>query len=136
MSRPKRFLFVCTENANRSQMAEAFARIHGRPGVDAFSAGSHPSGRVNAAAIAAMAELGYDLGAHRSKKLSELPDVAFDVVVTMGCGDACPAIPARRREDWEIPDPRSLPLAEFRSVRDRIAEKVRALLASESAGNV
>jgi protein-tyrosine-phosphatase len=131
----KRFLFVCTENANRSQMAEAFAHIHGGPGIEAFSAGSRPSGCVNTTAITAMAELAYDLGAHHSKRLDELPHVTFDVAVTMGCGDACPAIAARRREDWEIPDPRSFPLEEFRAVRDLIAAKVRTLLASESAGD-
>ena len=131
----KRLLFVCVENANRSQMAEAFARIHGGPGVEAFSAGSEPSGRVHPMAIEAMGERGYDLGSHRSKGLDDLPDVEFDVVVTMGCGDACPSVRARRREDWEIPDPRSLPAREFRAVRDRIEEKVRALLASESGAD-
>jgi protein-tyrosine-phosphatase len=131
----KRFLFVCVENANRSQMAEAFARIHGGPGVEAFSAGRDPSGRVHPTAIEAMGELGYDLGAHRSKDLIDLPDVEFDVVVTMGCDDTCPSVRSRRREDWEIPDPRSLPAEEFRAVRDRIEAKVRELLAAESAGD-
>jgi arsenate reductase len=130
----KRILFVCVENANRSQMAEAFARIHGGPGVEAFSAGSNPSGRVHPMAIEAMAEIGYDLGAHRSQGLEDLPDVEFDVAVTMGCGDACPSVRARRREDWEIPDPRSLPADEFRAIRDRIEAKVRELLAAERAG--
>ena len=82
----KRLLFICVENANRSQMAEAFARIHGGPGIEAFSAGSSPSGRVHPMAIEAMGELGYDLGTHRSKDPSDLPDVEFDVAVTMGCG--------------------------------------------------
>jgi protein-tyrosine-phosphatase len=131
----KRLLFVCVENANRSQMAELFARIHGGPGVEAFSAGRNPSGRVHPMAIEAMRELGYDLGAHRSKDLNDLPDVEFDVVVTMGCDDTCPSVRSRRREDWEIPDPRSLPAEEFRAVRDRIEAKVRELLAAESAGD-
>ena len=129
----KRLLFVCVENSNRSQMAEAFARIHGGPDVEAFSAGSRPAGRVHPMAIEAMGELGYDLGTHRSKDVSDLPDVEFDVVVTMGCGDACPSVRSRRREDWEIPDPRSLPAEEFRAVRDRIEAKVRELLAAERA---
>jgi len=129
----KRFLFVCVENANRSQMAEAFARIHGGEDVEAFSAGSRPSGRVNPKAIAAMREVGYDLSRHRSSSLGELPDVAFDVAVTMGCGDACPNVRAARREDWEIPDPAELPADEFREVRDRIESKVRALLTSIGA---
>jgi protein-tyrosine-phosphatase len=130
----KRFLFVCVENANRSQMAEAFARIHGGARVEAFSAGSNPSGRVHPKAIDAMGELGYDLADHRSKALDDLPDVVFDVTVTLGCGDACPNVPSRRHEDWEIPDPRSLPAEDFRAIRDLIEAKVRELLAAESDG--
>ena len=123
---PLRFLFVCVENANRSQMAEAFARIHGGEGVEAFSAGSRPSGVVNPKAIAAMAELGYDLSKHGSKSLDEVKDREFDFVATMGCGDACPFIKARYREDWQIPDPKNMEPDEFRKVRDFISEKVRA----------
>jgi arsenate reductase len=126
----KRLLFVCVENSNRSQMAEAFARIHGATQVEAYSAGSRPSGRVNPKAIDAMKELGYDLNAHRSKSLDEIPKVEFDAVVTMGCGDACPAIPAMRREDWQIPDPREMPPDEFRKVRDLISSKVKELIQS------
>src|SRR5260221_12341655 len=103
----KRVVFVCVENSNRSQMAEAFARMVGR--VEASSAGSRSSGRVNPKAIAAMRELGYDLSAHRSKSLDELPDATFDVAVTMGCGDQCPNLKAVRREDWNISDPRDMP---------------------------
>jgi arsenate reductase len=124
-----RLLFVCVENSNRSQMAEAFARIHGGDGVDAWSAGSRPSGRVNPKAIESMRELGYDLSAHASKPLDALPPGAFDAVVTMGCGDACPHVPAKRRYDWEIPDPRDLDRDAFRAVRDLIEARVRALLA-------
>jgi arsenate reductase len=126
----KRLLFVCVENSNRSQMAEAFARIHGATQVEAYSAGSRPSGRVNPKAIDAMKELGYDLNAHRSKSLDEIPKVEFDAVVTMGCGDACPAIPTMRREDWQIPDPREMPPDEFRKVRDLISSKVKELIQS------
>jgi len=133
--RSTRLLFVCVENANRSQMAEAFARIHGGPGVEAFSAGSNPCGRVHPMAVEAMGELGYDLSTHRSKGLQDLPDVEFDVAVTMGCGDACPSVRSRRREEWDIPDPRSLPAEQFRAVRDRIEAEVRDLLAAETAGN-
>jgi arsenate reductase len=125
----KRYLFVCVENANRSQMAEAFARIHGGPNVDASSAGSNPSGRINPKAVAAMREVGYDLSSHRSISIDELPELEFDVVVTMGCGDACPNVRAAQREDWEIPDPAAMTEAEFRVVRDLIESKVRALLA-------
>jgi arsenate reductase len=124
----KRLLFVCVENANRSQMAEAFARVLGGESVEAYSAGSLPSGKVNPNAIEAMSELGYDLSVHGSKSLDELPDVAFDFVATMGCGDACPMVRAKQRADWSIPDPKHLPLDEFREVRDMIQDKVRATL--------
>jgi protein-tyrosine-phosphatase len=125
---PKRVLFVCVENSNRSQMAEAFARIDGAGRVEAYSAGSRPSGRVNPRAVEAMRELGYDLSRHASKSLEELPPVEFDAVVSMGCGDACPFVPARRRIEWSIPDPRDMAPAELRSVRDRIRASVAALL--------
>jgi protein-tyrosine-phosphatase len=128
--RPKRLLFVCVENSNRSQMAEAFARLHGDGRIEAFSAGSRPSGRVNQKAIEAMSELGYDLGRHRSKGLTELPDVEFDAAITMGCGDECPWVRAQRREDWAIPDPRDMPADQFRTVRDLIEARVKALLAA------
>ncbi len=131
---PLRLLFVCVENANRSQMAQAFARIHGGEGVEAYSAGSRPSGRVNPKAIAAMAELGYDLGTHESTSLDHIPDAEYDFVATMGCGDACPMVRARRREDWEIPDPRDLPPEQFRRVRDLIEARVVAALRSLTAG--
>jgi len=128
MNEPKRILFVCVENSNRSQMAEAFARLHGGASVEAFSAGSRPSGRINPKAVAAMTERGYDLGRHQSKGLSDLPDIVFDVAVTMGCGDACPATRAKRHIDWQIPDPRDLPPEQFREVRDLIESKVKQLL--------
>src|SRR5438067_7401758 len=114
----KAVLFVCVEHSNRSQMAEAFARIHGGDTVEAYSAGSRPSGVVNPKAIEAMRELGYDLSQHGSKSLSDIPDVDFDFVATMGCGDECPFVRAKRREDWTIPDPKNLLPEEFRHVRD------------------
>lgn len=122
---PKRMLFVCVENSNRSQMAEAFARMIGGDAVEAWSAGSRPSGTVNPKAIEMMRELGYDLSAHRSNSLDEVPDIEWDLVATMGCGDACPSVRARKREDWQIPDPRHMEPAEFRKVRDMIREQVR-----------
>ena len=128
MTTVKRMLFVCVENANRSQMAEAFARILGGGAVEAYSAGSRPSGVVNPKAVEAMRELGYDLTAHESKSLDELPAVEFDFVATMGCGDACPLVRGRAREDWTIPDPKHLPPDEFRAVRDLIRAKVQAAL--------
>jgi arsenate reductase (thioredoxin) len=126
----KRVVFVCVENSNRSQMAEAFARIHGAGRVEAFSAGSRPSGKVNPKAVEAMQELGYDLTPHHSKSLQDLAGIEFDVAVTMGCGDECPFIQAKRREDWAIPDPKALPPDEFRHVRDLIERKVKELLAA------
>jgi len=99
-------------------MAEAFARVHGGPGVEAVSAGSRPSGAVNAGAVASMREVGYDLSTHASKGLDAIPPGPYDVVVTMGCGDACPWVPATRREDWSIPDPKGLPPREFAAIRD------------------
>ena len=124
----KRLLFVCIENSNRSQMAEAFARKHGGDAVEVWSAGSRPSGTVSPKAIAAMRELGIDLETHSSKALDALPEVAFDAAVTMGCGDACPHVEARVREDWKIPDPRDMKRVEFHEVRDLIGDKVRDLL--------
>jgi arsenate reductase len=124
----KRVVFVCVENSNRSQMAEAFARIHGAGRVEAFSAGSRPSGRVNPKAVAAMKERGYDLTTHTSKGLQDLAGTPFDVAVTMGCGDECPYIVAARREDWQIPDPREMSPEQFREVRDLIERKVVDLL--------
>jgi len=126
----KRVLFVCIENSNRSQMAEAFARMHGGDAVEPYSSGSRPSGQVNPRAVAFMRERGYDLTQHRSKSLGEIPAVEYDVAVTMGCGDACPLVKARRREDWQIPDPKDMPADQFRAVRDLIEDKVKALLAS------
>lgn len=128
---PRRLLFVCVENANRSQMAEAFARLHGGDGVGAWSAGSRPSGALNPRAIESMRERGCDLTRHRSKSLDELPKVEFDAAVTMGCGDACPDVRARRRLDWQIPDPREMAPEAFREVRDLIEAKVVELLASD-----
>jgi arsenate reductase (thioredoxin) len=125
----RRVLFVCVENSNRSQMAEAFARLHGGEDVEAFSAGSRPSGRVNAKAIEAMKEVGYDLTTHQSKGLEAFNGQEFDAAVTMGCGDACPLVRARRRIDWTIPDPREMPPERFRQVRDLIEQKVKELLA-------
>jgi arsenate reductase (thioredoxin) len=121
-------LFVCVENSNRSQMAEAFARLHGGNDVEAHSAGSRPSGKVNPKAVAAMKEKGVDLSLHTSKGLTELPDVQWDWVVTMGCGDECPFLQARHRDDWPLPDPRNMEGNEFNKVRDEIEQRVLALL--------
>lgn len=126
-----KILFVCIENSNRSQMAQAFAKIYGKEKIDALSAGSKPSGIINPKAIQAMAELDYDLSKHESKSLKEVEVWApFDVVVTMGCGDACPWMPAKQFIDWQISDPRNMDKKDFNKVRDEIAEKVAVLIAS------
>lgn len=130
MTEPKRVLFVCVENSNRSQMAEAFARMHGRGRIEPSSAGSRPSGRVNPKAIAAMAEIGYDLTTHASKGLDAFNGTDVAVAVTMGCGDECPLVRAERRVDWQIPDPREMTPEEFRGVRDLIERKVVELIAA------
>jgi len=124
----KRVLFVCVENSNRSQMAEAFAHIHGGENVDARSAGSAPSGVINPKAVRFMSEIGYDLTRHASKSLDDI-DGEFDAVVTMGCGDNCPWVPAKRREDWGLPDPKHMDDEGYRKIRDEIEERVKALLA-------
>ena len=126
----RRLLFVCVENSNRSQLAEAFARIHVGENIEAYSAGSQPSGEVNQKAIAAMREVGYDLSKHKSKSLDDIPQVEYDFVATMGCGDACPFVRAKQREDWQIPDPKNLPPAGFNEVRDLIEQKVRDVLST------
>jgi protein-tyrosine-phosphatase len=126
----KSFLFVCIENSNRSQMAQAFAKIWGGEEVEAYSAGSRPSGKINPKAISAMAELGYDLNTHDSKSLDEIPAIEFDYVITMGCGDACPWVPAIHRLDWQIPDPREMDPAAFNSIRDLISKKVQELISN------
>jgi len=126
----KRVLFVCVENSNRSQMAEGFARMLGGTDVEAYSAGSRPSGQINPKAIASMRELGYDLATHTSKSLTAIPAVEYDFVATMGCGDECPYVRTKRREDWDIPDPKDMEAKEFRVVRDLIGVKVNAVLAT------
>ncbi len=110
-------------------MAEAFARIHNTGNVDIYSAGSRPSGKVNTKAIESMNELGYDLTKHTSKSLNEIPNIEYEYVITMGCGDECPFVRAKNREDWGITDPKNLPMDEFNKARGQIEVKVKDLLA-------
>ena len=125
----KKILFVCIENSNRSQMAQAFTNMFGKERFEGYSAGSAPSGKINPKAVTAMKELGYDLTTHHSKSLEEVSKSApFDAVVTMGCGDACPWMPAKKFIDWDIPDPRNMDEESFRKVRDGIGEKVKSLI--------
>jgi arsenate reductase (thioredoxin) len=123
-----KILFVCVENACRSQMAEGFAREFGKGKVEAFSAGTHPSGQVNPNAIKAMQEAGIDISRQISKGFDALPLVEFDYVVTMGCGDECPNIPARQRLDWKIPSPKGRPLEAFITSSNLIKNHARTLL--------
>ena len=124
----KKVLFVCVENSCRSQMAEAFAKMHGKGIVDAYSSGSRPSGIVNPKAIVAMAEVGYDLSKHGSVGLDEIPQEEYEYAITMGCGDECPMIPAKNREDWALPDPKNMDAIEFAKVRDIIETEVKVLI--------
>ena len=124
----KKILFVCIENSCRSQMAEAFAKMHGKGILQVYSAGSNALGKVNAKAIKSMKEIGYDLSTHSSKALSEIPDAEYDYAITMGCGDECPLVKAKSRTDWDLPDPKNMSEEEFNKVRDTIENKVLALI--------
>jgi protein-tyrosine-phosphatase len=128
-----RILFVCHENCNRSQMAEAFARMYGGGSVEVYSAGCRPAEAIHPKAVAAMQELGYDLRQHFPKGLADLPDVEYDVAVVM-CDDDCLDMRAKRREDWSIPVPKFMPSDQFRAVRDEIGQKVKELLARIRSG--
>ena len=122
-------LFLCVHNAGRSQMAAALLARYGGDGVVVHSAGSDPGETLNPAVVAAMAEVGIDITAERPKKLTDDMAQRADVVVTMGCGDACPVYPGKRYVDWELPDPAGKSVAEVRPIRDEIDARVRALLA-------
>lgn len=124
----KKIVFLCVENSCRSQIAEAFANLHGSNKVLAFSAGSNPSGSVNPKAIKLLKELNYDLSKHESIHTDALPDVQIDKMVSMGCGDSCPTIRAKERIEWDIPDPKDMDEDEFRQVIKEIETKVLELL--------
>jgi protein-tyrosine-phosphatase len=120
---------ICLLRTPTAAKWQAFTRIHGGPDVEAHSAGSSPSGRINPQAIESMGEVGYDLAAYRSKSLTEIPAIEYDFVATMGCGDACPLVRAKQCADWNIPDPRDMDGEEFRAARDLIEVRVRVALA-------
>lgn len=130
MKKKKRVLFVCVENACRSQMAEGFARQLGGHVLESYSAGSHPSGKINADAVYVMQEAGVDISTQQSKGFKDLPVRDFDYVVTMGCGDICPFMPAKRYLDWDLEDPKGKSIYFFRQSRDKIEEKVKSLIRS------
>lgn len=124
----RKVLFVCIENSFRSQIAEGFARALSGEFLEAYSAGSRPSGVVASAAIQLMDEVGIDISRHTSKGLDALPALEFDVVVTMGCGDACPTVKAKRRIDWPLDNPKGQPVEFLRKMRDDIEQRVKQLL--------
>ena len=124
----KNVLFVCVENSCRSQMAEAFGKMHGKGVINVYSSGSKPSGVVNPKAIESMKEVGYDLSKHSSFGLDEIPQIKWDYAITMGCGDECPMILADNREDWGLPDPKHMEPEEFGKVRDIIEQEVKDLI--------
>ena len=126
-------LFVCIHNAGRSQMAAALLERAADGRVDVRSAGSEPADQVNPAVLAAMRELDIDLAAERPKLLTDAAVREADVVITMGCGDACPIYPGRRYLDWKLDDPAGQDLDAVRPIRDDIDRRVRALLAELDA---
>jgi protein-tyrosine-phosphatase len=121
-------LFVCTHNAGRSQMAAALLEHQGAGRVRVTSAGSQPASQLNPAVVQAMAEIGLDISREFPKRLTTGHVHAADIVVTMGCGDACPVYPGKRYLDWDLPDPAGLPLDQVRPIRDEIAKQVGVLL--------
>ena len=128
MKEKMRVLFVCVENARRSQMAEGFAESFAQGKIEVYSAGSRPAGQVDPLVIEVMKEKGIDISAKRPKSLNDLPAMEMHYLVTMGCEETCPAAPARKIIEWEIPDPKGKPIDEVRRIRDMIEAKVKMLL--------
>ena len=121
-------LFVCVHNAGRSQMAAALLSRMAGDRIEVRSAGTEPADRINPVAVTAMAELGIDIVTIAPKILTSDAVQASDIVITMGCGDACPYFPGVSYRDWKLPDPADQPLAVVRAIRDEIADRVRALI--------
>jgi arsenate reductase len=124
----RRILFVCVENAGRSQMAQGFAEVLGKGRLEVYSAGSRPSSHINPLVIEAMKEKGIDLSSRHPKGLNDLPPVEMDYLVTMGCEETCPAVLAKKIIEWQIPDPKGKPIDEIRRIRDMLEAKVKNLL--------
>ena len=124
----KKVLFVCVENSCRSQMAEGFAKKLGQGKIEAKSAGSNPSGKVEEMAIQVMKEKGIDISGQKSKGFGDLKEKDFDYVITLGCKDLCPFVPARQRIEWDVSDPKGKSIEVFRQTRDLIEEKVREFI--------
>jgi len=124
----RKIVFVCIENARRSQMAVGFAEAFGQGKLEVYSAGSRPASQIDPLVIEAMREKGIDLSQKRPKSLNDLPPTEMDFLVTMGCEETCPAVVAKKVIAWEIPDPKGKPLDEIRSIRDLIETRVKLLL--------
>ncbi len=124
----KKVAFICVENARRSQMAQGFAEVLGKEKVEVYSAGSRPASQIDPAVIKVMKEKGIDLSSRLTKGLNDLPPVEMDYLVTMGCEETCPAVPARNVVEWNIPDPKGKPIDEIRRIRDLLEAKVKTLL--------
>jgi arsenate reductase (thioredoxin) len=129
MANSPEVLFVCTHNAGRSQMAAALLHHLAAGRVRVTSAGSQPADQLNPAVVQAMAEIGLDITSEHPRRLTSDQVQAADVVITMGCGDACPVYPGKRYLDWGLLDPAGLPLEQVRPIRDRIRDHVTELLA-------
>lgn len=123
-----RIVFVCVENARRSQMAQGFAEALGKGKLEVYSAGSRPSSQIDPLVIEVMKEKNIDLSTKRPKGLNDLPEIEMDYLVTMGCEETCPAIPSKKIIEWDIPDPKGKSIEGFREIRDMIEERVKALL--------
>ncbi|MCD5407291.1 MAG: arsenate reductase ArsC [Desulfotomaculum sp.] len=131
----KRVLFICVQNSCRSQIAEAFVHIHGKGVLEATSAGSEPTAKVNQQAVATMQEINYDLSQHYPKSLQEISTNNYDIAITMGCGDRCPFVNVPQRQDWGIVDPKNFEAEKFRAVRKLIEKKVLKLIEEIKSGN-
>jgi arsenate reductase (thioredoxin) len=128
MKDKKKIVFVCVENARRSQMAQGFAEVFGKEKLEVYSTGSRPSSQIDPLVIEVMKEKGIDLSSRLTKGLNDLPSVEMDYLVTMGCEETCPAVPARKIIEWEILDPKGKPIDEIRRIRDVLEAKVKLLL--------
>jgi protein-tyrosine-phosphatase len=129
MDRKKiKIVFICVENARRSQMAQGFAEALGQGEVEVYSAGSNPSSSIDPLLTEVMKEKGIDLSGKQPKSLNDLPLIEMDYLVTMGCEETCPAVPTKKVIEWEIPDPKGKSVDVFREVRDLVEGKVRSLL--------
>lgn len=128
-------LFVCVQNAGRSQMAAALLTVEAKGRIRVRSAGSLPAAELDPTVVSVMSEMGLDLARNYPKPLTDDVVRASDVVITMGCGDSCPIYPGKRYEDWELPDPAGLPLETVREIRDQIHDRVKALVASLTAAH-